>query len=117
MRTLFIRWCKNLWRAEFFSPKGFLARALGLGLLYGLCCLAGLREYTTFFSGTPAAANIGWAWTAILGLVYTLAYLGFVLMAPILVIGAVILKSLLWVAALSGRRADERGASISPIQP
>ena len=91
MKTTFVEPIKILLRSPFCSPLGLLARAVLIVLLYGLCELAGLRECTTFFSGTPAA-NLGWVVTASLGLAYTLVYLAFVLIAPILLLASALLK-------------------------
>jgi hypothetical protein len=82
------RWSWLL-RLELFSPRGFLLRALGLAAAYALCELAGLREYTTFLSGTAAGGR--WETSVVWGITYIFVYLGIVLVAPILVIGAALL--------------------------
>ncbi len=78
-----------LFRLELFSPRGFLLRALVLAVAYALCELAGLREYTTFLSGTAAGGR--WEASVVWGMTYIFVYLGFVLLAPILVIAAALL--------------------------
>jgi len=78
----------ELIRAPFLSPLGFVARALLLALVFGACELAGWREHTTFISGTAASAEAGISSSVTLGLIYMLAYFGFVLVAPILLLAA-----------------------------
>lgn len=82
------RW-RWLLRLELFSPGGFLLRALVLAVAYALCELAGLREYTTFLSGTAAGGR--WGTSVVWGMTYIFVYLGVVLLAPILVIAAALL--------------------------
>jgi len=50
--------------------------------------IAGLREYTTFLSGTAANPEAGLRWSSFLGMVYIVLYLGFVVVAPILILAA-----------------------------
>lgn len=78
---------------ELFSPRGLAARALLLVVLYAICEFAGLRENTTFLSGTHASASGAWNGTVVLGLVYLLAYYGLVLAAPILLIASALLMT------------------------
>jgi len=75
-----------------FSPMSFIRLALLLALMFGLAHLAGLREFTTMLNGTMANVEVGWRMSVFLGTVYILAYLGFVLVAPILVLAAALLK-------------------------
>ncbi len=79
---------KQFVTAPFFSPKGLLFRAAGLALLFGICLVVGLREHTTFLSGTGTQESAVW------GLTYILAYLGFVLLAPTFLLAAALLA--LW---------------------
>ena len=81
----------GLARARFLSPRGFVARALLLAVVLAVCELAGWREHTTFISGTATSAGVGMNTVVALGLVYMLAYFGFVLGAPILLLAALIL--------------------------
>jgi hypothetical protein len=74
-----------------FSPRFFVTRALALAVLFLVAHLAGLREYTAFLSGTPATAGVGMRLSAFYGLVYIALYLGFVVVAPILLMAAGIL--------------------------
>ena len=73
----------QLIRAELFSPKGFLIRALLICLAFLVCHLAGLREFTTFLSGTTATSTF--AWSVVLGVTYIFLYLAFTLGVPILI--------------------------------
>jgi hypothetical protein len=85
--NLFQRFTKST-RSEFFSAKDFLCRALLMGALFLIAELAGLRDYTTFLSGTSGSATAGWQWSAFLGSIYILAWLGLVLVTPILLLAA-----------------------------
>ncbi len=76
---------------ERFSPRGLAARAVLLVVIYAVCEVAGLRENTTFLSGTQGAN--AWNSTVVLGLLYLFAYHGFVLAAPILLIAAALLTA------------------------
>jgi hypothetical protein len=76
---------------ELFSPRGLVARAVLLAAIYAVCEAAGLRENTTFLSGTQATST--WNDTVWRGLVYLFAYFGFVLAAPILFIAAALLAA------------------------
>jgi hypothetical protein len=79
---------RELIRAPFLSPLGFVGRALLLALAFGICELAGWREHTTFISGTATSADAGIGSSVTLGLIYMLAYFGFVLAAPIFLLAA-----------------------------
>ncbi|MEO5803648.1 MAG: hypothetical protein ABIR24_08960 [Verrucomicrobiota bacterium] len=80
-----------LWRAEFFSPKDFLRRALVISVAFLIAHLAGLREYTSFLNGTMASVELGWKMCAFLGLGYLALYFAFVLVVPILILAASLL--------------------------
>jgi hypothetical protein len=79
------------------SPRGFLGLAGILAVAYWGCDLAGWREYTSFLSGTFEAGRQGDV-GVMLGAVYVLAYLGFVLIAPVLVLAAAVFAILLRAA-------------------
>jgi len=80
----------DLWRgAPMFSAKGLAIRAGILTVVFAVCHVAGLREYTTFLSGTSLTASADWS--ALLGLAYLAAYFGFILGTPILLIASAIL--------------------------
>ncbi len=62
------------------SPGGFVRAALALSLLYAVCHGLGWREHTAFLSGGEPLG--------LRGVIYVVAYLGFVLVVPILVLAA-----------------------------
>jgi hypothetical protein len=78
----------RLWRAEFFSPKDFVRRALVIVLAFAAVHLAGLREFTTILNGTIGSVEMGWGMSAVLGLTYIFVYLAFVLLVPTLLLAA-----------------------------
>jgi hypothetical protein len=80
-----------LWRAELFSPKDFLRRAVVVTVIFLAVHLAGLREFTTILNGTVASVELGRGMCAFLGLAYVFAYLAFVLLVPILLLAAAML--------------------------
>jgi len=92
---------RELIRAPFLSPRGFVARALLLAALFAVCEIAGWREHTTFVSGTATSVDSAVGTSVVLGLTYMLAYFGFVLAAPVLVIAALVLSAILRVSPLS----------------
>lgn len=87
MKALFT-FLRRVWQAETFSPTAFVARAIAVTMLFAVSELLGLREYTTFLSGTSANVNLGWSLTSVLGLTHLLLYVGFILLAPIFLIAA-----------------------------
>ncbi len=82
MKTLFGLW-RRVWKADAFSPTAFVARAGIIAVCYCLSELAGLREYTTFLSGTSANLNMSWQTAATLGLIHLLLYVAFILLVPV----------------------------------
>ena len=87
MRTVF-RLFRRVWQADAFSPTAFVARAVIITLLFCISKLAGLREYTTFLSGTSANLNVSWQTAATLGLIHLLLYVAFILLVPVSLITA-----------------------------
>ena len=83
----------SLWRAESFSPKDFVRRAIVIALFYLLVHLAGLREFTSLLNGTVGSVQLGWGMSAFLGLTYIFAYLAFVLIVPVLLLAAALLAT------------------------
>ena len=73
------------------SPGGLFIRGLILVILFLACHLAGLRLYTSILTGTftPVAGSTQLA--SLFGVLYALAFLAFVLIAPILLIASGIL--------------------------
>jgi hypothetical protein len=80
-----------LWRAELFSPKDFLRRAVVVAIIFLAVHIAGLREYTCILNGTVGSVELGRGMSAFLGLAYVFAYLGLVLLVPILLLAAAML--------------------------
>ena len=97
------RWWKRvLFAVPFFTPKGFLLRAGILTFAYLVCHLAGLRQYTSILSGTPAQAGISRELAGVLAAVYLLFYCSFVTVVPILTLAAGVFHLFEW---LMSRRA------------
>jgi hypothetical protein len=93
MKTVF-ELLRRVWKADAFSPTAFVVRAVIISVFYCLSELAGLREYTTFLSGTSANLNVSWQTAATLGLIHLLLYVAFILLVPASLITASLL--LLW---------------------
>ena len=87
MKTL-TRFLWRLWQAGAFSATAFLVRAVILTLLFGVSQLFGLKEYTTFLSGTSANLDVSWQTAATFGLIHLLLYVGFILVVPVFLITA-----------------------------
>ena len=104
MKAVFA-WLRRLWQAETFSPTAFVVRAIVVAILFCISELVGLREYTTFLSGTSANVNLGWQMASALGLIHLLLYVGFILLVPISLITAGLLAA--W-ARWEGRRHIKR---------
>jgi len=79
-------------RAEFMSPRDMLQRAVAISGLYLLVHLAGFREYTGILNGTIGSLDLGWKLSTFLAGIYILVYLAFVLLVPMLILAAMILK-------------------------
>jgi hypothetical protein len=93
MKNLF-RLLRHVWNSDPFSPTAFVVRAVILAGAYCVVELAGLREYTTFLSGTSANLNMSWHTAATLGLIHLLFYMAFIFVVPISLITAGLL--VLW---------------------
>jgi hypothetical protein len=79
---------RTLVRAELFSPKDFVCRAIFILVAFTLVHLLGLREFTSILNGTTGSVDMNWGHAAYLGIIYVILYLGAVLVAPILLIAA-----------------------------
>ena len=90
MRNIFA-FLRDVWKADTFSPTAFVIRGLLVAVLFSISELFGLREYTTFLSGTSANPNISWQTASILGLIHLLLYVAFILLTPISLITAALL--------------------------
>jgi predicted CDP-diglyceride synthetase/phosphatidate cytidylyltransferase len=84
---------RRIWSAGMFSPTAFVTRAVIITFFFGISELLGLREYTTFLSGTSANLNLSWQTAATFGLIHLLLYLGFILLVPIFLIAAALLTA------------------------
>jgi hypothetical protein len=93
MRTI-LELLAHVWKAGAFSPTAFIARAVIITVCYCVSELGGLREYTTFLSGTSANLNVSWQTAATLGLIHLLLYVAFILLVPVSLITAGLL--LIW---------------------
>jgi hypothetical protein len=80
--------------AELFSAKDFVRHAVLIVVLFAVAHAFGLREYTTIISGTMASPTLGVETCALLGMGYLALYFGAVVLAPVLLIAAALLK--LW---------------------
>lgn len=98
---------------EVFSPAGLALAALLWALLWALCELVGMREATTFLSGTAVGGDF--TGTGRRGILYLLSYFGFVLGTPILLIASALLA--LWQKYLAARRSAKNIPAASPLQP
>ena len=98
------RWRRLLAHAGMFSPKGLLLRAAVIAAAFLVVHAAGLREYTSVLSGTPASGSLPEAFALAAGIAYATLYFGFVLLAPLLVLAAVILVLLARITR-HGRRS------------
>ena len=98
---------KSLWHAELFTPKDFVRRAVVLAVIFAVADLAGLRQYTSILNGTAGSLEISRGLAAFLGLSYVFAYLGFVLLVPILLLAAGLL-------AVCGKMAPTRNNDRGP---
>ena len=73
------------------QPGGFVWAAVAACLLYAVCHALGWREYAAFLSGSAPASDL----CLVLGIVYVVAYFGFVLARAILLLAAGIFAVLL----------------------
>ena len=94
MNSSFFQRCRSFGRAKFLTPKDFLLRAATITGFFLIAHLAGLREYTSFLSGTVASPDMGWQQAAFFGLVYLFLYFAFVLLVPILLIAAFVQRGI-----------------------
>lgn len=73
---------------------GLAVRAIVVALVFVLCHSLGWREHTTFISGSEVAVDSDRGLSILGGVTYMAAYFGAVLVSPILLLAAVVLK--LW---------------------
>jgi hypothetical protein len=72
------------WSGALLSPRFFFVRAAALVIFFLLAHFAGLREYTTFLTGTTVNPEASRMVSALYGTTYLVLYMGFVVVAPIL---------------------------------
>jgi hypothetical protein len=85
---------RGLLRAPSFSPTGMILRALLIALSFAICHALGWREYTTFISGSQADVVMDRSVSTLCAVAYMAAYFGSVLIAPVLLLAAIIIN--LW---------------------
>lgn len=80
------------WSGTFFSAKYFLMRALVMGVLFLIVHLLGLRDFTTFVTGTTGSPDVSFQLSSFYGMLYLVLYMGCVVVAPIFLVAAGLLK-------------------------
>lgn len=107
---------KTFWRwfnAPLTTPAGLAVRAVVLLLGFAVIHALGWREHTTFLSGTPTSAAISRETAAVFGVIYICAYLGAVVLVPILLLaGALLAVMQRWVRRKFPLRDDGRACDI-----
>lgn len=77
--------------APTFTPGGLALRAVLIGVAFAALHAAGLREATSFISGTSATGQPLTTAMAMSGAVYLIVFFGAVIVSPILLLAAGIL--------------------------
>ena len=86
------------------SPGGFVLWAASLAVLFAVLHLLGFREYASVLSGTVPLGAFNLIVNRFFAVVYVLLYLGAVILAPILLIGAAVFLLLeRWLSHRKGR--------------
>ena len=85
-------WLRAIFSSGLFTAKGLAIRAAIIGVVFLLCHAAGLREYTTVLSGTSPTGNAADKFSLALAVLYALSYFGLVLVVPILLLAAAMLR-------------------------
>ena len=91
MKTFNMKKLAIFQRAEFFSPKDMVQRAVAISGLFLLVHLAGFRQFTSILNGTIGSLELGWNLSSFLAIIYIFIYLAFVIMVPVLILAAGIL--------------------------
>jgi hypothetical protein len=78
-----------------------------LVVLFVIAQFAGLREFTSVLNGTVGSTSLDWQTASILGVVYVLIYLGMVLVVPILILAALLLK--IWQRVVAAKVVTQSG--------
>lgn len=80
---------KNPFKAKLFSAWGFAWRAMLILAVFAILHLAGLREYTSFITGTTSGN-----FSDILGMAYFIFYSLSIFVAPVLLLGSIFTRLL-----------------------
>lgn len=99
---------------KWISPGSFLLCAITFAGVFALLHLAGLRSRTSIFCGTLPAGYDDQVVTGFLAVLYTVFYMAAVIAAPILALGAGILRLLMRLQSRPGRLQSqpEEGGSV-----
>src|SRR5689334_8016547 len=105
MSKFFSQTPKPIPRRRGSSPGHLLEWAGVLVILYFVAQMSGWRDFTSFLAGTNGSAVADWRETALLGVLYVIVYLGFVVIVPILILASVLLK--VWQRMTATKGTDE----------
>jgi hypothetical protein len=75
-------------RAPFFSPMGFLTRALAIALIFALMTRWGWRDYTSVICGTAPSGNLADKNAILIGMSYAVVHFVSYVGTPILLLAA-----------------------------
>ncbi len=106
---------RRVWKADSFSATAFVARAVIIALAFSISELVGLREYTTFLTGTSANLNVSWQMAATLGLIHLLLYVALILLVPVSLITAGLLFGWKQWRGRQQRLPEQRESSTAPL--
>jgi hypothetical protein len=110
MSKFFSRPVRSSSRGSLPSALYLLEWAGLLTVLFIIAHVAGLRNFTSVLNGTIGSTTMDWNTAALLGVAYVLIYLGVVIVVPILVLAALILKIWRRILVTKGA-ADESRAN------
>lgn len=88
-------------------PGRFLAGAILFSVLFAAVHLLGFRTYTSILSGTGSLGT----WEKLCGAAYIALYACFVILVPMRIIAAALLKGMEWVRGTGGDDPSRFGAS------
>jgi hypothetical protein len=95
---------RRRWWTPILAPRGLALRAVGVLLVFTILHLAGLRDYSCILCGTPPTGDPHAILPLLLGTIYVLFYIGAVLVAPVVLLTAVVQYVLLLLWPGEGRR-------------
>lgn len=111
MNKFFFKRTSRSTRGSIASPRYLLEWAAMLTILFVIMQVAGLREFTSVLNGTIGSTHLSWQTASFLGAAYIFVYLGFVIVVPILILAAGILK--IWKRMVATKEMpDESRASV-----